>query len=190
MDVEQRLPPDELRRWRQGRAADVGEGAVEVGEGAVGRDRQPDRLNGRGRQPLAASVEVEVGRDPAVGGFHEQVARAQLVEVQDAPVVDRELHLLHRFERRAHEHLEPVGLLLDQHLDRDAAGDLVGGSAFAAGKEQRCGEKGAEEKGGSAVVVGTGTVQGVNASRGAPRQRTRLAALYTALESNHREGRR
>ena len=168
VDIKHRLAPDELRRRRQGLGADVCQRAVEVGEGSVGRDRDADGLNRRRRQLLAAGVQIEVGRDPAVGGFHEQAAGAQRLEVQNAPMVDRELHLLHRLERRSHQHLEPFLLRSDQHLDRDAARRLVGRGGPGAGQERGHADEGGErdesESGSDAKAV-----QGVDASASAAR---------------------
>ena len=51
----------------------------------VGRDRQPGRADGRGRQLVVAGVEVEVGCDPAIGGRRQEAARSDIFEVEDAP---------------------------------------------------------------------------------------------------------
>jgi len=58
-------------------------------------------------------------------------------------VVDRELHLLQRFKRRAHKHLGLVVPLFDQHLDVTLLGTrgpppfLARGGATAGGARRR-----------------------------------------------------
>jgi hypothetical protein len=101
LHVEQRLLPRQVQARGQRRGVEMRERRVEFGEGAVARDR---RAHGDDRQRHAALtlVELEVVQEPDLRGTAQLRRRIRHIEI--ARPECRKHDVLHRFQRRAHEH--------------------------------------------------------------------------------------
>ena len=90
---------------RQRRRAQVRERRFVLGKRAIARDRRP-HADDRERHAPLAFVELEVVDEPELRGVAQLLLRARHIEI--ARPERRERDVLHRLERRAHEHLHAL----------------------------------------------------------------------------------
>ncbi len=122
-DVEHRLLPHQLRRRIERRRRRVRDGAVEAGERAVRRQRDPRRDDPAVAERGIVLVEVEVAGEPDVRRVTQERRRPRDVEVPGA--VERKIDVAHRLERRADHDAEVTADRLDEDEDAYAGRDVV-----------------------------------------------------------------
>ena len=125
-DVEHRLLPHDLGVGGQQGALDVGQRALPGLEGAVRRQRDPDRGDLRLGEGRVVLEDADLLSHPDHGGVGELVPLARPLEVEVARPDGRERHVRQRLERHPHEQPQALPLRLDEGLHRHVARDVVG----------------------------------------------------------------
>ena len=121
--VEHRLLPRQVRRVREGRTCDAGEGTVVRRKRPVRWQRQARRDHPTTIERTVVLVELHVVRDPHARRVLELRIHAGQVEVA-RPAKD-ELEVADRLERHAHEEPKHVRLRLHERKHRHRRRDLV-----------------------------------------------------------------
>ena len=124
LDVDEALVPHQLRAGRQPGGVQVRERVVVRHEGLVGRQRHARGQDAGIIESRAPLEDRQVGRDPQAGGV-EQV-RIDRVELQVSRTGEAELDVAHRAHRRADEQMQLLAVRLEEQLDEDVGGNVVG----------------------------------------------------------------